>query len=384
MSTLSLCMVVKDEETTLRSVVRSFADLPDQVVIGVDAASNPETRTLAQDLADVCFEFDWHDDFSHARNQAIARCTGDTIFVLDGHERLAPGSVSKLKALLASPPQGMDVFLFSLLINVDAYGIPQLFFVQPRMFVGGKGIRYQNPVHNRLAGHDPEKTMAVPNILLIHNMPPLREEQRKDQRAQMNIRQLEADVKQHPDDARPLFYLGNTLCDLGRAQEAIPWYQKYLEISDFEPERAQTALQLSIIFRQQGELDEAAHFAREAVHQAWDRAEPYCVLGEIAGERRRWDEAIHWYRIAAGMPAPVSVMFLQGRMYSWLPHWQLCRLYDEVGRRQEALKACLKALYFRPGDQEMLASKEALIKGVLGKPHQSFDTWRYVWERDDM
>jgi hypothetical protein len=77
-------------------------------------------------------------------------------------------------------------------------------------------------------------------------------------------------------------------------------------------------------------------------------------------------------------------MFLQGKMYSWLPYWQLCRLYDDVGRHKEALEACLKALYFRPTDEQMLQSRESLVKAVLGKPHQSFDTWRYVWERDDM
>ena len=76
MSTISLCMIVRDEEDVLERCLNSAADLVDEIII-VDTGSTDRTREIAQKFTDKVLSFPWIDDFAAARNFSFSQATCD-------------------------------------------------------------------------------------------------------------------------------------------------------------------------------------------------------------------------------------------------------------------------------------------------------------------
>ena len=94
-STLSLCMIVKDEEKLLASCLNSVKDVVNQMVI-VDTGSMDDTINIAKDFGAEVYKFPWTDHFAEARNESIKYATGDWILWMDADETLDPESISEL------------------------------------------------------------------------------------------------------------------------------------------------------------------------------------------------------------------------------------------------------------------------------------------------
>lgn len=87
MITISLCMIVKNEERILRRCLDSVADLVDEIII-VDTGSTDGTKSIAAEYTESVFDFEWTDDFSAARNFAFSRACKEYIYSADADEVL--------------------------------------------------------------------------------------------------------------------------------------------------------------------------------------------------------------------------------------------------------------------------------------------------------
>ncbi|MBW2130791.1 MAG: glycosyltransferase family 2 protein, partial [Deltaproteobacteria bacterium] len=84
---VSLCMIVKNEETTLPRCLESVRGAVDEMII-VDTGSTDSTREIARRYGAEVFSTQWKNDFSFHRNQSIARAKGRWILQLDADECL--------------------------------------------------------------------------------------------------------------------------------------------------------------------------------------------------------------------------------------------------------------------------------------------------------
>ena len=89
MITISLCMIVKNEEDVLARCLDSVAGLMDEIII-VDTGSTDRTKEIAARYTDKIYDFAWCDDFSAARNFSFSKATMDYIYVPDADEYLDP------------------------------------------------------------------------------------------------------------------------------------------------------------------------------------------------------------------------------------------------------------------------------------------------------
>lgn len=87
MITISLCMIVKNEETVLARCLDSIVELMDEIII-VDTGSQDNTKKIAARYTDKIFDFQWKDDFSAARNFAFSKATKEYIYSADADEVL--------------------------------------------------------------------------------------------------------------------------------------------------------------------------------------------------------------------------------------------------------------------------------------------------------
>ena len=87
MATISLCMIVKNEEAVLARCLDSIADLMDEIII-VDTGSTDHTKEIAAKYTSQVYDFKWTSDFSAARNFSFSKANMDYIYAADADEVL--------------------------------------------------------------------------------------------------------------------------------------------------------------------------------------------------------------------------------------------------------------------------------------------------------
>lgn len=147
MITISLCMIVKNEERILRRCLDSVADLVDELVI-VDTGSEDATKEIAAEYGAAVYDFAWVDDFSAARNFAFSKANGDYVYSADADEVLDEenrGRFCRLKETLLPEIEIVQMkyrnqMRFDTVYNFDEEYRPKL-FKRRREFV------WEAPIH---------------------------------------------------------------------------------------------------------------------------------------------------------------------------------------------------------------------------------------------
>lgn len=85
MITVSLCMIVKNEEDTLPRCLSSVKDIVQEIII-VDTGSTDKTKEVAHTFTDHVVDFEWIHDFAAARNHAFSLATQEYILCLDADD----------------------------------------------------------------------------------------------------------------------------------------------------------------------------------------------------------------------------------------------------------------------------------------------------------
>jgi glycosyltransferase involved in cell wall biosynthesis len=85
MITISLCMIVKNEEDILGRCLEGFKDIVDEMIV-VDTGSTDKTIEVAKSYGAKVYEFEWINDFSAARNYSFSKATCDFIYSADADE----------------------------------------------------------------------------------------------------------------------------------------------------------------------------------------------------------------------------------------------------------------------------------------------------------
>ena len=99
MESISLCMIIKNEEKWLESCLNLIKDLVDEIII-VDTGSNDNSKGIAKKFTDNIYDFEWNDNFSEARNFSLSKAKGDWILCLDADEVIADIDKKKIKKII--------------------------------------------------------------------------------------------------------------------------------------------------------------------------------------------------------------------------------------------------------------------------------------------
>jgi glycosyltransferase involved in cell wall biosynthesis len=97
--TVSLCMIVKDEESHLAKCLSNIKPLVDEVIV-VDTGSNDRTKDIASVFGARVYDFEWKNDYSEARNFSISHASGNWILILDADEIISPKDYDTFKNIV--------------------------------------------------------------------------------------------------------------------------------------------------------------------------------------------------------------------------------------------------------------------------------------------
>ncbi|MDJ0677767.1 MAG: tetratricopeptide repeat protein [Calothrix sp. MO_167.B42] len=138
---LSLCMIVKDEARALPKCLQSAKKLVDEIVV-LDTGSTDKTPQIAREHGAKVHDFQWCNDFSAARNEALKYVTGDWVLVLDADETLVPGIMPQLKEAI----QGEEYLLINL-VRHEVGAIQSPYSMVSRLFRNHPNIHFSRPYH---------------------------------------------------------------------------------------------------------------------------------------------------------------------------------------------------------------------------------------------
>ena len=93
---ITLCMIVQDEEKNLENCINSVKSQIDEIIV-IDTGSKDNTVQIAKKLGAKVFNFVWDNNFSAARNFALQQAKGDWILNLDADHIFRSKSQNILK-----------------------------------------------------------------------------------------------------------------------------------------------------------------------------------------------------------------------------------------------------------------------------------------------
>lgn len=150
MITVSLCMIVKNEEKILSRCLDSIRDLMDEIII-IDTGSSDRTKEIAQRYTDKVFDFVWTGNFAQARNFSFSKATCDYIYVADADEVLDEENQRKFQMLKRGLLPEIDIVQmyycnqmeYNTIYNYDKE-------YRPKLFKRIRTFTWINPIHETI------------------------------------------------------------------------------------------------------------------------------------------------------------------------------------------------------------------------------------------
>lgn len=314
--TIALAMIVKDEAHVIRRCLDSVLPVIDRWAI-VDTGSTDGTqdaiRAHLAHLPGDLVERPW-EDFATNRNQSLdlARATGaDYALVIDADDVLELADDAIL------PTANAPAYWCEIRVGTTRVARIQM----PRLDLSW---RYASVVHEHLVLPVPPGAPPVPVPGLAGwSMRTLRDGARwQDRRVALerDVAALEGALATAPGDARLAFYLGQTLNQLGRFEEALARYREAADGEGADEQRFHALLAAGRVEVLVGRAADAAITLRSAAALRPWRAEPIVELARLANADGRHRAALALLEQIA--PAPPA---LQGGIWLDADAWGASR-----------------------------------------------------------
>ena len=209
-ATLSACLIVRDEAKRLPRCLRSLQGVVDEIVV-LDTGSTDDTIAIARGFGAKVETFAWVDDFSAARNAALALATGDWVLAIDADEWIS--SAAGLSVRMAE--KDVLAYRIKLVNHLDAArrepeSLTRLFRRRP-------DIRFRGRIHEQvtesvaaLVGEGRGRWLAYESFVIEHDGYLESTKTEKDKRAR-NIALLERALSEDPGDTYVRYKLATEL-----------------------------------------------------------------------------------------------------------------------------------------------------------------------------
>lgn len=349
MVTISLCMIVKNEEETLARCLDSAKDIVDEINI-VDTGSSDRTVEIARQYTDRIFFYAWTNSFAAARNESYKYATKDYILYLDADDVLLEADQKKFKELKETLDPSIDAVSMYYDAGTDAFGNVTLRYRNIRLVKREKNYQWYGDCHNYL---DVRGNIFLSDIAVTH----------KKTRHSVGRTVSIYDSKIARGDtfsARDYFYYGNELKENGRYENAIESYKKNLSTKEgWVEDKIYACINKADCYRFLGDLDNELTSLFESFQFAAPRAEACSRIGYNLQRRKNYKAAIFWYELAIKqVPEPDRWSFSYPAYYTWYPHLQLCVCYYNLGDFKKACEHNEEAAKYRPEDKSVLHNKQ--------------------------
>ncbi len=360
--TISLCMIVKNEEDVIARCLKSVQGIADEIII-VDTGSSDRTKEIVRSFTDKVYDFVWINDFAAARNYAFGLASMEYILWLDADDVIFAKDREAFRELKRTLEPGVDSVTMHYHLSLDNQGQVTSSLRRNRLVKRGRQFQWVGAVHEYLAvhGHIASSEIAITHCPLKH-----------DANRNITIYERRLAAGEEFTTPRDLYYYANELCDHQQYEKAVEYYQRFLETKQgWVEDNIAACGKLANCCLELGDQENGLKYLFKSFEYGLPRAEFCCRLGYHFLQHAKYHEAIFWYRIATQLEKPKDGWGNTSHgCWTWLPHLQLCVCYDRLGQRETACTHNEIAAAFIPNDPRIIYNRQYFDKVLAnGRNH---------------
>ena len=292
---LSACLIVKDEEENLPLCLRSLEGVVDEVIV-YDTGSTDRTPLIAEEAGARVVAGYWDDDFSRARNAALAHCRGEWILWLDADETLETESAGELRTILMRTKSEIDAWSVRIQ-NLTGTGAGSEFSHHAARLFRRSRCEWTGRLHEQIARRGDHSLIVQADMETggwIRHTGYLDEVLKNRNKAERNLRvaQAEVDSAAGMDKGYSLVSLGRSLLLSGQAEEALAKVTEALEHTGNQITRrlgVRAAVDANVAL---GRLDDALDWCHRLRAEGADPNTADAMEATVRVAREEWGEVL--------------------------------------------------------------------------------------------
>ena len=339
--TLSVCLIVKDEQDVLERCLLCVSKFADEIII-VDTGSTDDSLQIAKKFTQKVYFFKWCDDFSVARNFAFDKASCDLLMWLDADDIITDENCAKINAL-KNKFEDFDMAVLPYATVFDGEN-PTFIYNRERIFRRDKSYRFSGEVHEAVVPHG---KIYYSDAVIYHKKVKQNEPLR-------NLRILQRKIAAgNTLSERDKFYYGRELLFNGMYRESIAVLEEFSEGNGWEVNRVEACLNLYQAYLAIGKEKRAMNALLQSFSICPPNSQICCILGEYFLNRGEYKHSIYWYEEALKADNAEG-SFINTDYLGFIPYMQLCVLYDRLGDKEKACAFNEKAGEIKPHNEKYL------------------------------
>jgi len=347
--TISLCIIVKNEERFIKRCLDCLKDIIDEIIV-VDTGSTDRTKEIASDYTTKVYDFEWIDDFSAARNFCFSKATMDYIYTADADEIVDEENIRKLLLLKSTINPEVDVVEMQYGNQLEK-GSTYNFDVEnrPKLFKRLRTFSWIDPIHEVINYNN---NVFTSDIKIIH-----KPEDNNSQRDLLIFEKITGkgqvlNSRLHMMYARELFICG-TNKDF---HKAFDYFNTSLTSNNLKSDDKRSSY--CVLARYYNLKSDTLNLFKVITKtlNGIASSEICCEVGNYYMNKEDYEEALYWYYLASSTAsADLSIDYMQ-----FIPNVQMCHCFIKLGNITEATQHNSLAEFYKPNHPIVIANKEFL------------------------
>ncbi len=347
--TLSLCMIVKNEERVLDACLTSVKPHVDEIVL-VDTGSTDNTVEIAKAHGVKLRHFPWCDDFSAARNVSLDGAKCDWVVWMDADDTIPEACGKQLREVILTAETATTGFIMQVHIPPAPGDHGFTIVDHVKIFRNRPEHRFEGRIHEQIlepiyrAGGRIERT----DLYVVHSGYDYSPEGQKHKR-ERDLRIIDLDIADRPTHPFPRFNKGMTHHHLRNFDLAIEALEKSLSLSKpHESTVRKIYAMLASCHLERGEAQRAKERIEEGLtltprdpELLFRAGAVYRTLGDMAAAERSYLQLMNARETG-------HIDSLDVSMTGFKAHHNLALLYQDMQRWPEAETQWRGALQHNP------------------------------------
>lgn len=320
-STLSVCIIAKNEELCIEQCIESIKPVADEIIVN-DTGSIDNTLEIVKSCGADIIQSEWKNDFSYSRNISIKNAKNPWILWLDADDIVPQQSLALINQLKKQKPDKV----FAMVVRNQKPDGTGTEFMQARMFPNNPAIRFERPIHEQIMPSALRIGLTMHNTDIVIEHHGYADPKTMKSKAERNVKLLYACIVENSSDPYLFIEIADSYTIMEEQDKAEIWYLKVINIP-------QSNMKYPVI-----------------VSQA------YMGLGNICNKQKNYPEAINCFNEARKLcPQRTDVLYCLAVSYDLSEEKRnaadtLYQIFDmdhaiiKVGidYRQTEIKACLR------------------------------------------